>query len=70
MQLVAKMLTGLGGMLTNAFLILLTVIFILLEASSFPHKVQAALGDPQGAFLQFNKLTTVVNNYLAIKTIH
>ena len=69
MQLVAKMLTGLGGMLTNAFLILLTVILILLEASSFPRKVQSAFGDPKGAFHQFSKLATAVNSYLAIKTI-
>jgi len=32
MQLVASVFTGLGGVFTNAFLIVLTVIFILLEA--------------------------------------
>ncbi len=69
MRLVGKMLTGLGGILTNTFLILLTVIFILLEASSFRHKVQAAFGDPTGAIQQFSKLTTAINNYLGIKTI-
>ena len=69
MRLVAKMLSGLGAILTNTFLILLTVIFILLEASSFRHKVQAAFGDPTGAFQQFSKLTTAINSYLGIKTI-
>ena len=69
MRMVAKMLSGLGGILTNTFLILLTVIFILLEASSFPYKVQAAFGDPTGAIQQFSKLTTAINNYLGIKTI-
>ena len=69
MRLVANMLTGLGGILTNTLLILLTVIFILLEASSFPVKVRAAFGNPKGAFQQFSKLTTAVNDYLGIKTI-
>ncbi len=39
MRLAANMLSGLGGILTNSFLILLTVIFILFEASSFQKKV-------------------------------
>ena len=69
MRLVANMLTGLGGILTNTLLILLTVIFILLEASSFPVKVRAAFGNPKGAFQQFSKLTTAINDYLGIKTI-
>ncbi|GJL56215.1 MAG: membrane protein [Nitrospirales bacterium] len=69
MRLVANMLSGLGKILTNTFLIVLTVIFILLEASSFRYKVQAAFGDPTGAFLQFSKLTTAINSYLGIKTL-
>ena len=69
MRLVAKMLSGLGGVLTNSFLILLTVIFILLEASSFQHKVRAAFGDPENPLSQFSKITDAVNNYLAIKTL-
>ena len=69
MRLVAKMLSGLGGVLTNSFLILLTVIFILLEASSFPRKVRAAFGDPKNSLSQFSKITEAVNNYLAIKTL-
>jgi predicted PurR-regulated permease PerM len=63
------MLSGIGGILTNSFLILLTVIFILLEASSFPKKVHAAFGDPKGTFSQFSKITDAVNHYLAIKTL-
>ena len=69
MQLVAKMLSGVGGILTNSFLILLTVIFILFESSSFPQKVRTALGDPKGALPQFQRIIDAVNNYLAIKTL-
>jgi predicted PurR-regulated permease PerM len=69
MRLVGRLLSGLGGILANSFLIILTVIFILLEASSFQQKIRAALGDPKGTFAQFNKIADAVNNYLAIKTI-
>ncbi|MDH5429629.1 MAG: AI-2E family transporter [Nitrospirota bacterium] len=69
MRLVGRMLSGLGGILTNSFLIMLTVIFILLEASSFQHKVRAAFGDPKGTLSQFSKITDAVNHYLALKTL-
>lgn len=69
MRLVANMLSGLGGILTNSFLILLTVIFILFEASSFQQKVRTAFGDPKGTLSQIKKITDAVNNYLAIKTV-
>lgn len=69
MQMIADMLTKLSGVLTNAFLILLTVVFILLEASGFPKKLQAALTDPEESLASFNKFTEGVNRYLAIKTL-
>lgn len=69
MRLVANMLSGLGNMLTNSFLILLTVIFILFEVSSFQKKVGTAFGDPKGTFSHVNRITDAVNNYLAIKTV-
>ncbi|MGD9853048.1 MAG: AI-2E family transporter [Nitrospirales bacterium] len=69
MRLVAKMLSGIGGILTNSFLILLTVIFILFEASSFQQKVQAALGNPKGMLSQFQRIIDSVNHYLALKTL-
>jgi AI-2 transport protein TqsA len=69
MRLVANMLSGLGGILTNSFLILLTVIFILFEASSFQQKVGKAFSDPKGTLSQVKKIADAVNNYLAIKTV-
>ena len=69
MRFVANMLSGLGLILTNSFLILLTVIFILFEASSFHQKVRTAFGDPKGTLSQVKKITEAVNNYLAIKTV-
>jgi len=69
MGLASNVLTGLGGVFTNAFLILLTVVFILLEVSSFRGKLRVAMGDPQLVLPQFTKFTDSVKGYLAIKTV-
>ena len=68
MQLVATLLAGFGGVLTNTFLITLTVIFILLEASGFPAKLRAAMNDPKASFPAFEQFTHAVKSYLVIKT--
>ncbi len=68
LQMSANMLTGLGGMATNMFMILLTVVFILLEAAGFRAKFQAAMADPQKTLAHFSEFTESVNRYLAIKT--
>ena len=68
MQLVGRVLSGLGGLLTNGFLIALTVLFILLEAASFPAKLRAAFGDSERALGRFDQIAVNVNRYLAIKT--
>ncbi|MFT5813245.1 MAG: AI-2 transport protein TqsA, partial [Psychroserpens sp.] len=39
MGLAANMLSGLGGVMANLFLIIITVVFMLFEASSIPHKL-------------------------------
>ena len=64
----ANMLTGLGGVATNTFMILLTVVFILLEAAGFRAKFQAAMEAPDRALANFSEFTESVNRYLAIKT--
>lgn len=66
--LLARTLTNLGGVLTNTFLIVLTVIFILLEASSFPIKLRLILPEPQRSLGDFSRILDDVNRYLAIKT--
>ncbi len=69
MGLAARFLDALRGLLTNVFLIFITTIFMLLEASSLRTKVQAAFGstaaslDKQRIFLQN------MGRYLGIKTV-
>ncbi len=68
MKLAVGMLGGLGSALSNIILILLTVTFILLEASSFPGKLRAVLGDPKQAFPQFTRFVDDMKRYMIIKT--
>jgi len=69
MRLVSSLLKGLGGVLTNAFLIILTVIFILLEVSTFPHKLRVAQGDSGGTPDYFHTMMANVKRYMGIKTL-
>jgi len=69
MGLAAEMLSGLGGVMANLFLIIITVIFMLFEASSLPKKVHLALSDPEMRMKQVDKFLQAVNHYLAIKTL-
>lgn len=69
MQMVARTLTGLSSVLTNALLILVTVIFILLEAARFPVKIRSAFKDPEKSLFNYKRFTRSVNRYLALKTL-
>jgi predicted PurR-regulated permease PerM len=69
MGLAADMLSGLGSVMANLFLIIITVIFMLFEASSIPKKLHLALDDPTMRMKQIDRFLASVNNYLAIKTL-
>ena len=69
MSLTASLLAGLGSALSNIVLILLTVTFILFEASSFPVKLRAVLGHPQQVFPQFTRFIGDIERYMVIKTL-
>ena len=68
MRLASTMLAGLGNVLSNAFLIFLTVIFILLEAASFPAKLYSAFGSSKMSMKNFDNFTANINRYMVIKT--
>ncbi len=67
--LVKNVLAGMGGILTNGFLIILTIIFILLEASSMPSKIKAAFGNYDSTSYHINKFISKVKKYMAIKSL-
>ncbi|MFH1076108.1 MAG: AI-2E family transporter [Pseudomonadota bacterium] len=68
MRFAGIFLNGLGNVLANGFLILMAVIFILLEASSFPRKLRVILG-PDSSLSHFNDFLIKVKHYVAIKTL-
>jgi AI-2 transport protein TqsA len=67
-RLTASLLRGLGSALFEIVFILLTVTFILLEASSLPTKLRAILGDPKKDFHPFMSFVYDINRYMVIKT--
>ena len=69
MNLTARLLAELGSALSNMVLILLTVVFILLEASSFPVKLRAVLGHPEQVFPQVTRFVVDIERYMVIKTL-
>ena len=68
MSLVAGLFSGLSSVFSNIVLILLTVTFILLEASGFPDKLRRALGKPDASFSSIIKFGDDLKHYLIIKT--
>ncbi|SCY33176.1 AI-2E family transporter [Desulfoluna spongiiphila] len=68
MAFLGALLTRLGGVFTNTFFIVLTVIFILMEASGFSVKLQAALGNGNASHKGFHRITEGIRHYLAIKS--
>lgn len=63
------MLTGLGGVMANLFLIILTVVFMLFEGPMLSHKIHMALDDPDRKMQQIDRFSESINSYLAIKTV-
>lgn len=68
MALAGNLLTGLGNVLTQALLILITVIFILVEAAGFQQKIRAFSADPEASMARIKEITTSIKQYMSIKT--
>ena len=68
MNLVSYGLAILRVLFTNMFLILLIVLFILLETSGFPGKLQAAFPDPE-VLGHFQTIRANVNRYMGLKAL-
>ena len=69
MRLVTSTLNSLGGILKNAFLILLMFVLLMLEATTIPGKIQAIRRNEKGSLNSYSSITEGVNSYLAIKTM-
>lgn len=69
MRLAGDILSTLSGILTNTFLILLTVMFILLEAADLPSKLRLILKNPERSLSTMEKFSLTAKHYLIIKTL-
>jgi len=69
MSVVYYMLFAFKGLFRNMFLVFLIVLFILIEASGFPGKLQAAFPNPEKTLGHFKAMTASVNQYMGVKAI-
>lgn len=65
----ASLFNSFKAALTNGFLILMTVLFMLLEASSLPTKLKAMMSSSDKSMKNLDKFIDNVKDYMVIKTI-
>lgn len=68
MAMAGKLMGGLGNVLTEAFLILITVIFMLLEANAFQAKLKNHAESPERSLARVKAITSSIKQYMVIKT--
>ncbi len=69
MDFVGGLLGRVAVFLSNTFIVVLIMVFILAEATIFPKKFQSVLGETDGDMGRFAKISGEVLEYLAIKTL-
>jgi predicted PurR-regulated permease PerM len=69
MRMIGNTVASLAAALTNLFLIILTVIFMLMEASLLPAKLRSVLNTPEARMEWLTEFMNNFNRYLAIKTV-
>ncbi|MEM9487499.1 MAG: AI-2E family transporter [Myxococcota bacterium] len=68
MRLVSDTASGFLGAMSNVFVVLLTMIFMLIESRTVSTKMRSALGDPDADLSGFTAAAEQVLKYMAIKT--
>ena len=69
LKLAANTLGSLGGVLSNSFMIILTVIFMLFEGANLPGKLHAAFGEDSTHMAHISRFLDNVKSYMTIKTV-
>jgi len=69
MALAGNIFSALSSVLANMFLILLTVVFILLEAAALPEKLRVVLKNPERSLSAIEQFSQSAKRYLVIKTL-
>lgn len=68
-RMFGRMLSGMGSTFSSAFLVLIMVLFMLLEAAGFPNKFRKVAHDDVRAVEGLYKAVADVRHYMAIKTV-
>jgi AI-2 transport protein TqsA len=68
MALAGQLISGLGNVLAQALLILITVVFMLVEATAFQGKIHAISDDPEASLARVEAITQSIKRYMTIKT--
>jgi len=68
MRFLGGTLTGLASALSNMLLVVLTVAFMLLEATTLTKKFRLAMDDPTADISHYKKVVTEIQKYVVIKT--
>lgn len=68
MKYSASVLKGAGSVLTNSFMIVLIIAFMLLESTDFSKKLEKAKG-ANTTMAQINEVFTKIKHYMAIKAV-
>jgi len=69
MEIFAGVMSSFTTVLTNSFMILLTVLFIMFEVSGFPDKLRTALGNKGSSSESLSQIAVGIKSYIAIKTL-
>ncbi len=69
MRMANSILSSLTQLLSNAFLIVLTVVFMLLDTSVFAEKIKLIQNDAGMTLAQINRFVANTKRYMAIKTL-
>jgi AI-2 transport protein TqsA len=69
LNIVGEVFSQISNLFTNGFLILLTVIFMMLEVSGLPKKINEMFANPEASLSRIKSVTQNINKYITLKTI-
>jgi predicted PurR-regulated permease PerM len=69
LDMVGNLLTTVASFLSKTVLVILTMVFILLEAAGFSDKLHIAFGRDREQLLWFSTIRMKIQRYLAVKTL-
>jgi predicted PurR-regulated permease PerM len=66
---IGSIVRAFGAIISQTFLIIITVVFLLLELSLFPEKLMRATKSAESGLIQFRKIHDNIKQYVSLKTM-